>query len=264
MELKERAVLLTGASGGIGRATALRLAKQGAKIALFARGEDKLRALAGEVERAGGKALVVPGDVRKSADASRAVAMATERFGGLDALVNGAGVAYLKDIAETTDDEILEQIEVNLVGVCRITRAALPALRARPGSAIVNIASFAGRVGAPYYSYYNATKFGLVGLTEAWRRELGPLGLRVTLILPSAVETPFLERAGRRRALGVGPAGTVIQPERVAKAVEQALRRHPAEIYLPARNYLLAVMNVALPGLSDRIVNALFRYPGGR
>lgn len=264
MELRERAVLLTGASGGIGRASALRLAKQGARLALFARGEDALRGLAAEVERAGGKALVVPGDARKSADASRAVAAATERFGGLDALVNCAGVMYLHSVAETTDEEILEMIEVNLLGVCRMTRAALPALRARPGSAIVNIASFAGRVGAPYYSYYNASKFGLVGLTEAWRRELGPLGLRVTLVVPAAVETPLLERAGRARALGLGPAGTVLQPERVAKAVEQALRRHPAEIYLPARNHWLAVLNVMMPGLSDRILNALYRYPGNR
>lgn len=264
MELRERAVLLTGASGGIGRASALRLAKQGARLALFARGEEALRALVAEVERAGGKALAIPGDVRKSADASRAVAAATERFGGLDALVNCAGVGYLREVAEATDEEILEMIEVNLLGVCRMTRAALPALRARPGGAIVNIASFAGRVGAPYYSYYNASKFGLVGLTEAWRRELGPLGLRVTLVVPAAVETPFLDRAGRSRALGVGAAGTVLQPERVAKAVEEALRKHPAEIYLPGRNHWLAVLNVMMPGLSDRILNALFRYPGKR
>lgn len=264
MELRERAVLLTGASGGIGRAAALRLAKQGAKLALFARREESLRAVAAEVEQSGGSALVLAGDVRQSADASRAVAAATERFGGLDALVNCAGVGYLRGVEEATDEEILEQIDVNLSGVCRMTRAALPALRARKGSAIVNVASFAGRVGAPYYSYYNASKFGLVGLTEGWRRELGALGIRVTLVIPAAVETPFLERAGRTRALGVGPAGTVLRPDRVAQAIERALRRHPAEIYLPARNHWLAILNVAAPAISDRIVTALFRYPGSR
>jgi short-subunit dehydrogenase len=264
VELRERAVLLTGASGGIGRAAALRLAKQGAKLALFARREESLRAVAAEVEQSGGSALVLAGDVRQSADASRAVAAATERFGGLDALVNCAGVGYLRGVEEATDEEILEQIDVNLSGVCRMTRAALPALRARKGSAIVNVASFAGRVGAPYYSYYNASKFGLVGLTEGWRRELGALGIRVTLVIPAAVETPFLERAGRTRALGVGPAGTVLRPDRVAQAIERALRRHPAEIYLPARNHWLAILNVAAPAISDRIVTALFRYPGSR
>jgi short-subunit dehydrogenase len=173
-------------------------------------------------------------------------------------------VGYLRGVEEATDEEILEQIDVNLSGVCRMTRAALPALRARKGSAIVNVASFAGRVGAPYYSYYNASKFGLVGLTEGWRRELGALGIRVTLVIPAAVETPFLERAGRTRALGVGPAGTVLRPDRVAQAIERALRRHPAEIYLPARNHWLAILNVAAPAISDRIVTALFRYPGSR
>ncbi len=264
MDVKNRVVLLTGASGGIGRAVALRLAKRGASLALFARREEPLRALAAEVEKSGAHALIVAGDVRQSADASRAVAAVTAGLGSLDALVNCAGVGYLRAVAEATDEEILEQIDVNLSGVCRMTRAALPALRSREGSAIVNIASFAGRVGAPYYSYYNASKFGLVGLTEGWRRELKPLGIRVTLIVPAAVETEFLDRAGRKRALGVGPAGTVLKPEQVAQAVERALHNHPAEIYIPTRNHWLAVLNVAMPGLSDRLVNALFRYPRAR
>jgi short-subunit dehydrogenase len=261
VELKGRAVLLTGASGGIGRAAALRLGRLGARLALFARREEPLRALAREIEDAGGHALAIPGDVRSPVDAYKAVVETTGRFGRLDALVNNAGVGYLRGIAEATDDEIQEQIEVNLRGAVRMTRAALPALKGRRGSAIVNVASFAGRIGAPHYSYYNASKFGLVGLTEAWRRELRPLGVRVTLLVPAAVETPFLDRAGRDRAIGIGPAGTVLGPEHVAGGIVRALRRHPAEIYIPARNQWLAVLNVAAPALSDRIVNALFRYP---
>ena len=214
-----------------------------------------------EIEDAGGQALAIPGDVRSTVDAYRAVVETTARFGRFDALVNNAGVGYLREIAEATEDEIQEQLDVNLRGAIRMTRAALPALKARRGSAIVNVASFAGRIGAPYYSYYNASKFGLVGLTEAWRRELRPLGIRVTLLVPAAVETEFLDRAGRERALGVGPAGIVLSPERVALGIERALRRNSAEIYIPARNQWLAVLNVAAPALSDRIVNALFRYP---
>ena len=261
MDLKGRAVLLTGASGGIGRAAALRLARHGARVALFARRDEPLRALAKEIEDAGGQALAIPGDVRSNVDAYRAVVETTARFGRFDALVNNAGVGYLREVAEATEDEIEEQLDVNVRGAIRMTRAALPALKARRGSAIVNVASFAGRVSAPYYSYYNASKFGLVGLTEAWRRELRPLGIRVSLLIPAAVETPFLDRAGRERALGVGPAGTILDPERVALGIERALRRHSAEIYIPARNQWLAVLNVAAPALSDGIVNALFRYP---
>lgn len=261
MKLDGRAVLLTGASGGIGRATALRLAKRGARVALMARSEAPLRALADEITRAGGAAIAIPGDVRVAADAPRVVAETTARFGGLDALVNGAGLGFLRAIDESTDAEIEEQIEVNLMGVIRMTRAALPALLARPGSAIVNVGSYAGRVGAPYYSYYGATKFAVNGMTESWRRELGPRGVRVTLILPAATETAWIDKAGRARAIGRGPAGTILTPDAVAHGIERALLHHPAEVYLPRRNQWLAVFNTAFPGLGDRIVNALFRYP---
>ncbi|HEX3112108.1 MAG TPA: SDR family oxidoreductase [Candidatus Eisenbacteria bacterium] len=264
MELKGRAVLLTGASGGIGRATALRLARSGARVGVMARGESAVRSLAEEIGAAGGEAAAIQGDVRSRADAERAVAAMVDRFGGIDALVNNAGLGYLRAVDEATDAEIDEMVETNLIGVIRMTRAALSKLLARPGSALVNVASYAGKVGAPYYSFYAATKFAVVGLTEAWRRELGPRGLRVTLLLPAAVETSFLDKAGRDRALGLGPAGTLLRPEQVAAGIERALRRHPPQIYLPARNRALAMLNSALPGLSDRIVNALFRYPRGR
>ena len=261
MELKGRAVLLTGASGGIGRAAALRLARVGARVALFARREKPLRDLAAALVSAGGEAIAIPGDVRVPADAARAVAETTSRFGGLDALVNIAGLAYLRGVGEATDAEIQEQLDTNLLGACRMTRAALPALEARKGSAIVNVASFAGKVGAPYYSYYNASKFGLIGLSEGWRRELKPLGIRVSLVIPAAVETPFLDRAGRARALGRGPAGVVLEPDTVARGILVSLRRHPAELYLPSWNRWLGVLNSTFPALSDRIVTALFRYP---
>ncbi|HET9941640.1 MAG TPA: SDR family oxidoreductase [Candidatus Eisenbacteria bacterium] len=264
MELDNRAILLTGASGGIGRATALRLARLGARVGVMARGESEVRALAEEIVTAGGEAVAIQGDVRSQSDAARAVAAMVDRFGGLDALVNNAGLGYLRAVEEATDAEIEQMVETNLLGVIRMTRAALPKLLARPGSALVNVASYAGKVGAPYYSFYAATKFAVVGLTEAWRRELGPRGLKVTLLLPAAVETSFLEKAGRDRALGLGPAGTILRPEQVAAGIERALRSHPPQIYLPARNRALAMLNSALPGLSDRIVNALFRYPRGR
>ena len=264
MELRGRSVLLTGATGGIGRATALRLARAGARLTLVARTEEPLRALAGEISAAGGEAVAVAADVTVAADGERAVAAAVQRFQALDALVNNAGVGYLRAIDEATEAEIEEMVRLNLLGLIRMTRAALPSLLSRPGSALVNVSSYAGKVGAPNYSYYGATKFAVVGLTEGWRREVAARGLKVTLLLPAAVETPFLDRAGRSRALGAGPAGTLLQPEAVARGIERALRRHPPELYLPGRNRALGIVNSAFPALSDRIVNALFRYPRGR
>lgn len=264
MDLKGRAVLLTGASGGIGRATALRLAREGARLALVARNIAPLRALETDVKSAGGEAFSIAVDLRRPADCVRAVEEAVRRFPGLDALVNNAGVSILREVGEATDAEIEEMVELNLLAVMRVTRAALPALSARPGSAIVNVSSYAGRVGAPNYSYYSATKFGVAGLTEGWRRELRSRGIRVTLLLPAAVETPLLDRAPRDRALGVGPAGVVLRPEQVAAAIVRALVRHPADVYIPFWNRWLAWLNLGAPALSDRIVTALFRYPKGR
>lgn len=264
MELRGRSVLLTGASGGIGRPTALLLAREGARLALVARREEPLRDLATEVVAAGGEAMVVAADLRHPEECRRAVAETVARFRSLDALVNNAGVMILKEADEASDAEIEEMLEVNFLAPARLTRAALPALAVRPGSAIVNVGSFAGRIAAPRYSYYSATKFALAGLTEGWRRELFARGIRVTLVLPAAVRTPLLERGGPERALGVGPAGVVLRPETVAAAIVRALERHPADVYLPFWNRWLAWANAIAPGLSDRIVTALYRYPGRR
>jgi NAD(P)-dependent dehydrogenase (short-subunit alcohol dehydrogenase family) len=261
VELSGRSILLTGASGGIGRATAELLAREGAKLTLFARRAEPLEALRAAIESRGGAAIAVTGDVRVPADAERAVAESVRRFGGLDALVNNAGIGYLASLTEAADRTVADLLDVNVLGTFRVTRAAYSALASR-GGVVVNVASFAGKVGVPYYSFYNASKFALVGMTEAWRRELGPRGIRVALVVPAAVETEFLSRLDRGRALGWGPAGTVLTPEEVARAIVGALRRPRPEIFIPRRNRWIGLLNVLTPGLSDRIVNRLFRYPG--
>lgn len=261
MRLRGKVVLLTGATGGIGRPTALLLALEGARLALTARSEGPLRALEAEVIALGGEAAGFSADLRRAPDCARVVEETVRRFGGLDALVNNAGVSILREAAEATDAEIEEMIDLDLLATIRVTRAALPALTARRESAIVNVSSFAGRVAAPYYSYYNAAKFGVAGLTEGWRRELRHQGVRVTLYLPAAVETPLLDRAPRERALGLGPAGVVLRPEEAAAAIVRSLKRHPADVYTPFWNRWLAWLNLVAPALSDRILNALFRYP---
>jgi len=277
VELSGRSILLTGASGGIGRATAELLAREGASLTLFARRAEPLESLRAAIESRGGAAIVVAGDVRVPADAERAVAEAVRRFGGLDALVNNAGIGYLASLTEAADRTVADLLDVNVLGTFRVTRAAYSALASRAGptgaaggpagarsggGVIVNVASFAGKVGVPYYSFYNASKFALVGMTEAWRRELGPKGIRVALVLPAAVETEFLARLDRGRAVGWGPAGTVLKPEEVARAIVGALRRPRPEIFVPRRNRWIGLLNVATPSLADRIVNRLFRYPG--
>jgi NAD(P)-dependent dehydrogenase (short-subunit alcohol dehydrogenase family) len=269
VELRGRSILLTGASGGIGRATAELLAREGAKLTLFARRQEPLDALRSSIEAGGAEAIAVAGDVRSAPDAARAVAEAVRRFGGLDAVINNAGIGYLASLTEASDSTVQDLLEVNVLGTFRVTRAAFSALAVRAGtgdrkggSVIVNVSSFAGKVGVPYYSFYNASKFALVGMTEAWRRELGPKGIRVALVLPAAVETEFLAKLDRSRALGMGPAGTVLMPEKVARAIVGALKRPRPEIYVPRQNRWIGLLNVIYPRLADRLVGYLFRYPG--
>ena len=265
MGLSGRSILLTGASGGIGRATAELLAREGAQVTLVARRAEPLESLRSALESRGGSVHTVAADVRRAEDGERAVAEAVRRFGALDAVINNAGIGYLASLDEASDSIVADLLETNVLGTVRMTRAAYPRLlESRHGAVIVNVGSFAGKVGVPYYSFYNASKFALVGLTEAWRRELGPKGIRVALVLPAAVETEFLARLDRSRALGLGPAGTVLRPEEVARAIVGALVRPRPEIYVPRRNRWIGLLNVMTPGLADRIVNRLFRYPSRR
>jgi hypothetical protein len=263
VKLRGRVVLLTGASGGIGRATARLLAAEGVRLALHGRREEPLRALEAEVRALGGEALVVTGDVRSAADAARAVGATVAGYGALDALVNNAGVGMLRRVDVAADEEVAELFEANVLGTWRMTRAALPELLGR-GGIVVNVASIAGRVGAPHYSFYAATKAALIALSESWRRELLPRGVRVSTVLPAAVNGEFLDRLGRAIALGTGPAGVVLEPEQVARGIASVLRRPRPEIYIPWWNRWLAVVDVTFPGLSDRIVLALYRKAGGR
>jgi NAD(P)-dependent dehydrogenase (short-subunit alcohol dehydrogenase family) len=256
--IRGRAVLLTGASGGIGRATVRVLARERARLALHGRREEALREAEAEARGLGAEALVVTGDIRSDADAARAVAAATGRFGALDVLVNNAGVGALRRMEERVDSEFSEQLEVNVLGAWRMTRAAVPALSARRGH-VVNVASMSGRIGATHYSFYGATKFALIGMSESWRRELRPRGIRVTTLVPAAVSGSFLDRLDRGLALGAGPAGVVLRPEEVADAIARVLRRPCPDLYLPWWNRWLAAIDVALPGISDRIVSGLYR-----
>lgn len=259
--IRGRVVLLTGASGGIGRAAARRLAGDGARLVLHGRRVEPLREAEEEARGLGSEALVVTGDVRSAEDAQRAVRAATERFGGLDAVVNNAGVGLLRRWEEDVETEFREFLEVNLLGAWRMTRAAIPALAVRKGH-VVNVASVAGRICAPHYSFYSASKFALVGMSEGWRRELAASGVRVTTILPAAVAGEFLDRLGRGLALGTGPAGVVLRPEQVAEGIAGVLRRPRPDLYIPWWHRWLSVLGIALPGASDRIVSHLFRGAG--
>ncbi len=223
--LEGRVALVTGGSAGIGLAVAETLAGAGAKVALTSRDAERAREAADEVRHAlasrGGAAGEVVGlacDVRDFASCERAVAGTVEAFGGVDILVNNAGVGVFKPFQEMTVDEWKTQVETNLHGVFHCAKAALPHLKAAGESGdawIINVGSLASRNSFGGGSGYNASKFGLLGMTEAMMIDLRYDGIRTSIIMPGSVDTEFGEHdLGREWALG---------PHDVAQAVLQVL-----------------------------------------
>jgi NADP-dependent 3-hydroxy acid dehydrogenase YdfG len=194
-KLTDTVALVTGASSGIGAATARRLAEDGASVALVARRRDRLEALAAEIENKAGTALVVEADITDRAQAEAAVQQTVEKFGRLDTLVNNAGLMLLGPVADADPDEWERMIAINTHGLLYTTRAALPYLLKaaedgpRQVADIVNISSIAGRVAWSGYGVYSMTKFGVNGFTDALRQEVTKRHVRVGVLEPGGVST---------------------------------------------------------------------------
>ncbi|MCA9656416.1 MAG: SDR family oxidoreductase [Myxococcales bacterium] len=184
--------LITGASSGIGEASAWRLAREGARVVLAARGRERLEALAGRMREAGHEAEAVPTDVGDLGALAGLVARAVELGGGLDLLVNNAGVNHRGELERIAPEQLAQIVQVNLAAPIVLTRLALPHLRARRG-AVVNVASLAGRIPVVHEATYSATKFGLRAFTFALAEELREAGVRVTVVSPGPVDTGFFD-----------------------------------------------------------------------
>jgi short-subunit dehydrogenase len=247
-----RVALVTGASSGIGAATARALAAEGYRVALVARRRDRLDALAVQIRRDGGEAASHPADVTDAEAARDAVAHTLAAWGRIDVLVNNAGRGLAATLETTTEAELRELLELNLVSVLTLTRAVLPGMRARRAGHIVNVGSIVGRRGLPLRSAYAASKFGLTGLTESLRQEVRSDGIHVSLVLPIYTETDFHTVQTRR----VEPvrAGPVQSAETVARAIVRCLRRPRPEVYTFTPAKIMAVLGVLAPVFSDWIV----------
>jgi NADP-dependent 3-hydroxy acid dehydrogenase YdfG len=195
LKLTGTVALVTGASSGIGHATARGLARLGAAVALVARRKDRLDALVSDIERAGGKAFAITVDITDRASAEATVQQTVDHFGRLDILVNNAGVMIIGPVVENEVEDWEQMIALNQRALLYMTKAALPHLQAaaqnepRRVADIVNISSHAGRIASPNFAVYNMTKFGVNGFTEALRQELASSHIRVGVLEPGAVKT---------------------------------------------------------------------------
>lgn len=207
-----KTVVVSGASRGIGRATARACAAQGDRVVLAARSADELHALAAEIEAAGGAAMAVPCDTTSEAQVSQLMNQAAVLSGQIDVLVCAAGIARVAPFEELTLADWEQTIQVSLTGTFLACKHAAPHMAS--GGLIVVLSSIAGRTGFPQWSAYSAAKFGLMGFAQAMREELRPRGIRVTVIIPGAVDTPLWADVP-----GDWSRATMLQPDEVAQAI---------------------------------------------
>ena len=223
--LDGKTILITGASAGIGRASALALAREGANLVLTARRQPRLEELAAAVQQAGGRAAWIAGDARDEQTAVRCVEAATGKFGRLDILVNNAGAGIYKNLVDTSAEEYDHLFSTNVRSTFLFTRHAAPVMIRQRSGTILMISSMAGIYGFPGEAVYCATKFAQVGFAQALDKELRPSGIKVGLICPGGVKTEFALGTGRTES-GVA-ASTMLEPEDVAGAVLLACKQGP-------------------------------------
>jgi len=256
--LNEQSVVITGASSGIGRRTAIEFGRRGAMLTLAARNEEALNETAEEVRAAGGRAHVVVTDVAEWDQVERLAQQAAEHWERIDTWVNNAGVTVYSLFETLSVAEIDRVIRVNLLGQIYGAKAALPHLRHAGGGTLINVSSEVGVRGVPLQSVYCAAKHGIKGFTEALRMELEHEGanIQVTLIVPSGINTPFFEHARSKMGVKPKPPGAVYEPEVVADAIVFAAENPRREIFVgaPAKSYDL--LQRVSPRLVDRMMLA--------
>ncbi|HUY35156.1 MAG TPA: SDR family oxidoreductase [Pirellulales bacterium] len=245
-------VLITGASSGIGRALALELARQGAKLVLNARRLDRLDELAAEIATLGTEAAPLAGDVTLAGVRHAALEAAQARFGGLDALVNNAGIGAWGRFEEAAPDRLRRIMEVNFFATVEMTREALPMLRRGRDPIVVNVASILGHRAIPRSSEYCASKFAVRGFSESLRAELAGQGIGVLVVSPGTTESEFVAGLIERKSEMAWPEQPAVPAAVVAAQTVRAMRLGLREIIPNRRGRLLIWLNRLAPRWVDR------------
>jgi len=257
-----RVVAITGASAGIGRATALRLARDGASVAISARRISQLNEVAAEITAAGGHALPLVADVTSEEDMEMLVRSSIERFGRLDVMICNAGFGVAGSIDEITPDQMRKLVDVNYMGTYHAARAALPVFRRQGRGHLIMISSIVGKRGVPYMGAYAATKFAQVGLAECLRSEFVGSDIHVSVVYPVSTDTEFFDVMSRETGTHVerafGPRQSV---DTVADAIARAIEHPVPEVYPYATSRGLVWLNALAPGFCDRFVKKFGRKP---
>ena len=257
--LDEQVVVITGASSGIGRETALRLAEKGAKVVASARREEPLDDLVEEIKSRGGEAVSIPADVSVYEEVDALVQAAVSAYGRIDTWVNNAGVLLVSEFENADLGEARRVFDVNFWGEYHGCKAVLPVMKRQGGGTIINVSSVTAKRPLPLMSVYSASKAAINGLSEALRAEIAETGVELSIVMPATIDTPLFEHA--RTKEGVAPKATppIYPPSEVARAIEMCAVSPRRLVYAGPAGQMFAISNILAGGVLDRLLGAVRR-----
>ena len=230
-KLKDAVIVITGASSGIGRITAMKLAQQGARVLAVARRLEALEELRDQCRNAPGLILPIGADVTSEAALQEVAEVALENFGRLDAWVNNAAVSLFAPFEEAPSQVYRQVLETNLFGYIHGARAAIPIFREQGTGTLVNVSSMVARSGSPFISAYVTSKAAINGLTLSLRQELRDTEIKVCLVMPASIDTPLFQQAANFTGRAIQPLDPIYDPEIVSDQILRVLKRPTAEVY---------------------------------
>ncbi len=256
---EQKVAIVTGASSGIGRATAVGLARRAYAVTLAARREDRLRDIARLCDPA--EALVVPTDVSDPSQVQAMVEKTLSRFGRLDVLVANAGYGLFARVDETPPDEMRRIMDVNFMGVFFACQAALPAMKKQGGGHIFVVSSVIGKRGTPFHGAYCASKFAICGLAESMRVEMAPFGIRVTTVCPALTDTEFFDKSVRGQAAktSFSKFKSLTPPQVVAEKIVHTIGKNRPELVFTLGGKFLVLVSELFPRLADLMMKVYFK-----
>lgn len=259
MHIQGKTALITGASRGIGRSIALELAHRGVRrILLIARDRHRLQEVAFEVEQAGSEAVILPLDLSHPTDVNVTVAQAWRDYGPIHLLVNCAGVAHQSPFLKSKLSNVHEEIAINLIGMYTITRLMARRMVTQREGTIVNVSSLMGKVASPTMATYSATKFAILGFTQALRRELAAHNIKVVALLPTLTDTDMVRHFQWFRWV------VPMSPQQVAKVFVDGLVQERSEILVGWQSHLAVWCSYLAPGLLEKVIQAAAPLPTKR
>ena len=264
MHIKNSVIIVTGASAGIGRATAVALAQSGATVVVTARREERLQALAKETAGSDGRIYSFPGNIQDETFCHQLVAETVERYGRLDVLINNAGLGHKSRIAEMPAADIRTIFDTNVMGLLYTIQAAVPQMKKQGGGQIINVSSIIGQRPIPNGGIYTASKTAVNFISRTLRMELRPYNIKVTLVYPGRTQTEFGDALLGQKGANPAAFGRT-SPDKVAQVIVKAIRYGRTEVYVTPTDWLFAHVNRLFPRTTDGLTNFVFtRYLEGK